>query len=915
MSLVCGGARPGLGVGRTICLDRQALQRGPRMGLIRGCRVLRRLCKQGWRLQRGLGMGLIRGCGVLRGHWGCGVLRGVWLQGRPGGKLRGWDRVRWPCRHGNIHMEGMGCMWDALVPLHRLKHIRALQKGLLLPRSMRTSLTTTATLRAAQAAVGSFQDVIPPRLQKVGSTPEPRQDCHSPASWGAAGGSHDRLRAEAWGWGEPCAWPRLPADSRRLILAATDTRASPWLGWAAGGSKAWPRSCPVGCPALPAWSWVSWPWPGMSAPGAEASGAFWACWAWLGLLGEPVSSPWLRWACWQAKAESLGGSCWAASRQASMLCWDASTGVPARTGASAGLLTCCVLGASSGAEEAAGASGAKGAGLGDGAGAGENLGRLSACLGMCREGFCTSATCARQGPHLQRAQGYQLKTSDVSCLQILDGLMPCSMCPAPGSSITIACPALLDSWQLYRAGVLDVLPGIISKHCAACHAASKDPLGQHFATGPGEAHLQRGLWGCSGAALYRLSRAWYCQSLGRLPRKLLLQLSVTRVGFRDAVEGLDGAELPEWGPPQGLLLTRGGGGAVPQETQRGLLVPEHLGCGQDPWKLASAFTRQEAAAWCADAQARQQSAQQAVCDLSYTCVSNASGPDLYTAVHMPRHTPASPKTCEQGCMPPDRSGPGGSLVSLVLEALQVGLGLGARLQGGRQLGLYGIWGPRTAQAAGGVPLHAWADVSRACQGVLRVCRGGGNGRQRLRERRWEHGVGTMAVGCRGVSRGRSAAGGGWGGLGGVWRVSLTAGGVLLQQGRGPPGGPGCEQKLLQCGTGGRLGAQRCCVGWPPAGGGWVGGILGAGGSRIGAGRQQKLPDQAGRALWAGASELRWGWQTPRPGLGHGSRAARYSSRSSGPPMYRCPVPRWAGTCKRAGVRGRECVGVWEGVRG
>ena len=66
MSLVCGGARPGLGVGRTICLDRQALQRG-------------------------LGMGLIRGCGVLR-H---GVLRGVWkLQVGRGGKLRGWDRVR-----------------------------------------------------------------------------------------------------------------------------------------------------------------------------------------------------------------------------------------------------------------------------------------------------------------------------------------------------------------------------------------------------------------------------------------------------------------------------------------------------------------------------------------------------------------------------------------------------------------------------------------------------------------------------------------------------------------------------------------------------------------------------------------------------------------------------------------------------
>ena len=96
-----------------------------------------------------------------------------------------------------------------------------------------------------------------------------------------------------------------------------------------------------------------------------------------------------------------------------------------------------------------------------------------------------------------------------------------------------------------QAGVLDVLPGIISKHCAACHAASKDPLGQHVATGPGEAHLQRGLWGCSGAALYRLSRALYCRSLGRLPRKMLLLLPVTRVGFRDAVEGLDGAELPE----------------------------------------------------------------------------------------------------------------------------------------------------------------------------------------------------------------------------------------------------------------------------------------------------------------------------------------------------------------------------------
>ena len=133
----------------------------------------------------------------------------------------------------------MGCMWDALVPLHKLVYIRALQIGLLLPRSMRTtSVTTTATLRAAQAAVGSFLDVIPPHLQGFGSAPKPRQDCHSPASWGAAGGSHDRLRAEARGWGEPCAWPRLPADSRRLILAATDTQASPWLGWAAGGSKA-----------------------------------------------------------------------------------------------------------------------------------------------------------------------------------------------------------------------------------------------------------------------------------------------------------------------------------------------------------------------------------------------------------------------------------------------------------------------------------------------------------------------------------------------------------------------------------------------------------------------------------------------------------------------------------------------------
>ena len=88
-------------------------------------------------------------------------------------------------------------------------------------------------------------------------------------------------------------------------------------------------------------------------------------------------------------------------------------------------------------------------------------------------------------------------------------------------------------------------------------------------------------------------------------------------------------------------------------------MPEHLGCGQDPWKLASAFTGQESAAWCADAQARPQSARQVVCDFGFTCASNASGPDLYTAVHMPRHFPASPETCEQSCMPPDRSGQGG----------------------------------------------------------------------------------------------------------------------------------------------------------------------------------------------------------------------------------------------------------------